>query len=47
MHRMQENNGAADLELSASDLREIEDAASTVTVQGARYPENLEALTGR
>jgi len=47
MHRMQENNGAADLELSASDLREIEDAASTVTVQGARYPENMEALTGR
>ena len=47
MHRMRENNGAADLELSASDLREIEDAASTVTVQGARYPENMEALTGR
>src|SRR6516165_4674604 len=47
MHRMQENNGAADLELSASDLREIEDAASRVTVQGARYPENMEALTGR
>jgi aryl-alcohol dehydrogenase-like predicted oxidoreductase len=47
MHRMRENNGAADLHVSAADLREIEDAASEVTVQGARYPENMEALTGR
>src|SRR3954451_23787411 len=47
MHRMTENNGAAGLELSSADLREIDDAASTVTVQGARYPANMEALTGR
>src|SRR5581483_12034073 len=47
LHRMKENNGAANLELSAADLREIEDAASKVTVQGARYPEQMEALTGR
>jgi aryl-alcohol dehydrogenase-like predicted oxidoreductase len=47
MHRMRENNGAADLQLSAADLREIEEAASKVTVQGARYPEQMEALTGR
>ena len=44
---MKENNGAANLELSAADLREIEDAASKVTVQGARYPEQMEKLTGR
>jgi aryl-alcohol dehydrogenase-like predicted oxidoreductase len=47
MHRMRENNRAADLQLSADDLREIEDAASKVTVQGARYPEQMAALTGR
>jgi hypothetical protein len=42
-----ENIGAADVELTADDLREIEDAASKITVQGARYPEHLERLTGR
>src|SRR3954464_9695192 len=47
LHRMKENNGAASLQLSAADLREIEDAASKVTVQGARYPEQMEALVGR
>ena len=47
MHRMQENNRAADLQLSSDDLREIEDAASKITVQGARYPEQMAALTGR
>src|SRR3954453_7621921 len=47
MHRMTENNGAASLELSAADLREIEEAASKVTVQGARYPAQMEALVGR
>jgi aryl-alcohol dehydrogenase-like predicted oxidoreductase len=47
MHRMHENNGAARLELSAADVREIETAASQVSVQGARYPEQMEALTGR
>jgi aryl-alcohol dehydrogenase-like predicted oxidoreductase len=47
MHRMTENNGAANLKLSPADLREIEDAASKVAVQGARYPAAMEALVGR
>src|SRR4051812_4247421 len=47
LHRLEENLGAADVELSAEDLREIEDAASKITVQGARYPEHLEQMTGR
>jgi aryl-alcohol dehydrogenase-like predicted oxidoreductase len=47
LERLEENIGAADLELSSDDLREIEDAASQITVQGARYPEHLERLTGR
>ncbi len=46
-HRLDENNGAATIELTADDLREIETAASKITVQGARYPENLERMTGR
>ena len=47
LHRLEENIGAAALSLSANDLREIEDAASQIQVQGARYPEHLEAMTGR
>ena len=47
LERLEENIGAADVELTADDLREIEDAASTITVQGARYPEHLERMTGR
>jgi len=47
MHRFEENIGAASLELTSGDLREIENAASAITVQGARYPEQLEQLTGR
>jgi aryl-alcohol dehydrogenase-like predicted oxidoreductase len=47
LERLEENMGAADVELTADDLREIEDAASQITVQGARYPEHLERLTGR
>jgi aryl-alcohol dehydrogenase-like predicted oxidoreductase len=46
-HRLDENNRAADLQLSLADLREIESAASKIPVQGARYPENLEKMTGR
>jgi aryl-alcohol dehydrogenase-like predicted oxidoreductase len=46
-HRLDENLGAADVELTADDLREIEAAASKITVQGARYPEHLEQMTGR
>ena len=46
-HRLKENIGAAAIELTPDDLRAIEDAAAKITVQGARYPERLEALTGR
>ncbi len=45
--RLEENIGAAAVELTPDDLREIDAAAATITVQGARYPENLEQLTGR
>ena len=47
LHRLDENLGAAAVELTADDLREIEAAASKITVQGARYPEHLEQMTGR
>ena len=47
LHRMEENIGAAAVELTSEDVRDINDAASKITVQGARYPENLEKLTGR
>ena len=47
LHRLEENIGAAAIELTSEDLREIESAASNITVQGARYPEKLEQLTGR
>ncbi len=45
--RLEENIGAVSLELTPDDLRGIEDAASKITVQGARYPEHLERMTGR
>jgi aryl-alcohol dehydrogenase-like predicted oxidoreductase len=45
--RLEENIGAAAVELTADDLDEIERAAAEITVQGDRYPEHLEALTGR
>jgi aryl-alcohol dehydrogenase-like predicted oxidoreductase len=45
--RLDENIGAAAVELRADDLREIDSAASKITVQGARYPEHLEQMTGR
>jgi diketogulonate reductase-like aldo/keto reductase len=45
--RLEENLGAANVELTGDDLAEIERAASEITVQGARYPEWLEATTGR
>jgi aryl-alcohol dehydrogenase-like predicted oxidoreductase len=47
LHRLEENIGAADVELTADDLRQIESAASQITAQGNRYPEALEQLTGR
>ncbi len=45
--RLEENIGAAAIELTPNDLREIESAASKITVQGARYPEHIERMTGR
>jgi aryl-alcohol dehydrogenase-like predicted oxidoreductase len=47
LHRLDENIGAVAVELTPDDLRDIESAASKITVQGARYPEKLEQLTGR
>jgi aryl-alcohol dehydrogenase-like predicted oxidoreductase len=45
--RLEENIGAAAVELTSDDLREIDDAASAITVQGARYPESMQRMTGR
>jgi aryl-alcohol dehydrogenase-like predicted oxidoreductase len=47
LHRLDENLGAARVELTPDDLREIDSAASKIKVQGARYPEALEQMTGR
>jgi aryl-alcohol dehydrogenase-like predicted oxidoreductase len=46
LHRLAENIGAAEIELTPDDLREIDAASSRITVEGARYPENLERMTG-
>ena len=46
LSRLEENIGAASIELTPDDLREIESAASKIAVQGARYPEHLERMTG-
>jgi aryl-alcohol dehydrogenase-like predicted oxidoreductase len=47
LHRLEENIRAVSIELTPDDLREIDSAASKITVQGARYPEKLEQMTGR
>jgi aryl-alcohol dehydrogenase-like predicted oxidoreductase len=47
LHRLEENIGAATIELTPDDLREIENAASKITVQGARLPEAVLKMTGR
>jgi aryl-alcohol dehydrogenase-like predicted oxidoreductase len=47
LHRLDENIGALAVELTPDDLRGIENAAANITVQGARYPEKLERMTGR
>jgi aryl-alcohol dehydrogenase-like predicted oxidoreductase len=47
LNRLDENIGAVAVELTPDDLRDIESAASKITVQGARYPEKLEQMTGR
>jgi aryl-alcohol dehydrogenase-like predicted oxidoreductase len=47
LNRLKENMGALDVELTPDDLHEIETAAAQITIQGARYPEQHERLTGR
>jgi aryl-alcohol dehydrogenase-like predicted oxidoreductase len=47
LHRLEENIGAVDVQLSPDDLRELHMAASRIPVQGARYPEELQKLVGR
>ena len=47
LERLDENIGSVALELTSDDLREIDSAASKIKVEGARYPENLEKMTGR
>jgi aryl-alcohol dehydrogenase-like predicted oxidoreductase len=47
LHRLEENLGAAVVELTAGDLQDIDQAAAKITVQGNRYPDRLEAMTGR
>jgi aryl-alcohol dehydrogenase-like predicted oxidoreductase len=46
-HRLEENLGAAEIQLTAADLAEIDRAATRIEVQGARYPEHLQKLVGR
>jgi aryl-alcohol dehydrogenase-like predicted oxidoreductase len=46
LERLDENIGAAAVELSADDLREIDNAAAKITIEGTRYPEKLEKMTG-
>jgi aryl-alcohol dehydrogenase-like predicted oxidoreductase len=46
LHRLEENIGAAAIELTPDDLREIDQAASRIPIHGARYPESMEQMTG-
>ncbi len=46
LHRLEENLGAADVALSRDDLREIDSAAANIQLQGGRYPEQIEKMTG-
>jgi aryl-alcohol dehydrogenase-like predicted oxidoreductase len=47
LHRLEENIGGAEIELTSADLKEIEDAAARITIQGNRYTEAMEKMTGR
>jgi aryl-alcohol dehydrogenase-like predicted oxidoreductase len=47
LHRLQENLAAAEVELTPDDIRAIDVASSKIKIQGARYPEHHEQLTGR
>jgi len=46
LSRLEENIGAAAIQLTADDLRELDNAASKITIHGARYPEELQRMTG-
>jgi aryl-alcohol dehydrogenase-like predicted oxidoreductase len=47
LHRLEENLGSAEVELSPDDLREIDEAAANIRIEGSRYPPELEATVGR
>jgi aryl-alcohol dehydrogenase-like predicted oxidoreductase len=47
LHRLEENFDAVSIEFTSDDVRELNDASSKITVQGARYPEHLEQMTSR
>jgi aryl-alcohol dehydrogenase-like predicted oxidoreductase len=47
LSRLEENIGATRIELTRDDLHEIDSAASKIAIEGNRYPENLEQMTGR
>jgi aryl-alcohol dehydrogenase-like predicted oxidoreductase len=47
LHRLEENLKAVNVELTANDLRQLEEATSKINVQGARYPEHLQKMVGR
>jgi aryl-alcohol dehydrogenase-like predicted oxidoreductase len=47
LHRLEENIGAVNVELTAEDLKQLAAATSQIAVQGARYPEALQKLVGR
>jgi aryl-alcohol dehydrogenase-like predicted oxidoreductase len=47
LHRLEENTGAVDIELTPDDLGQIDDATATITIEGARYPEAMEKRTGK
>ena len=47
IHRLEENLGGANVELTADDLRQLNEATSKIDIKGARYPENLQKLVGR
>ena len=47
LHRLEENIAAVNVELTADDLRQLDEATSQIDIQGARYPEQLQKLVGR
>ena len=47
LHRLEENIGSVDIEFTAGELEEIENASSKIKIHGERYPEHLQKLVGR